>query len=85
MLKERLHSLEALFRERNEILKHRSQKQATTILANRAQQADAEAEQTLQEALSGEAMNASAFADFRKRFLQQKMEKHWRLAIKAAS
>jgi len=85
MLKERLRSVEALSRERNEILKHRSQQQATTILATRAQQADTQAEEMLQDALSGEAMNASALADFRKRFVQQKMEKHWRLAIKAAS
>lgn len=82
-LKQRLEVVEALTRERDQILMQRSPETMSSVLVAKAQQADHEAEDVLREALSSHGtMDASALAKFRQRFVQQKMEKHWRLAMK---
>lgn len=77
--------VEALGAKRDEILNQRSPQQLAEALLAKAHAADAEAERTLQEALSAPgSMDAAQLAQFRLRFVQQKAEKHWRLAMKEA-
>ena len=76
-------SVEALTAQRNEILQRRSPEQLAMKLNGQAHTADAGAEDLLRDALEASTMDASALSQFKQQFVQQKMEKHVRLALKA--
>lgn len=82
-LDRRREAVEALGRQRDEILQQRAPERLGAVLTARAQEADAQAEALLQEALdSSVLMDMAALSEFRKSYVQQKAEKHWRLALK---
>mmetsp|Transcript_119744 Transcript_119744/g.298699 ORF Transcript_119744/g.298699 Transcript_119744/m.298699 type:complete len:226 (-) Transcript_119744:67-744(-) len=82
-LAEKQSTIEALAKRRVELLKKRAPERQAAELQARAQKADGEAEDLLQDALAtGGPMDNSALAAFRQQFVQQKMEKHWRMALK---
>ncbi|CAE7775808.1 unnamed protein product [Symbiodinium sp. KB8] len=78
-------SVEALSAQRDEILQKRSPEQLCVMLNGQAHTADAAAEDLLRDALEArQSLNASALAQFKQQFVQQKMEKHTRLALKSS-
>ena len=77
-------SVEALAAQRDEILRKRSPEQLALLLNGEAQNADAAAEDLLRNASEAQTMDASALSQFRQQFVQQKMQKHMRLALKAS-
>eukprot|EP00913_Durusdinium_trenchii_P009237 g8683.t1 len=78
-------SVQAKLQQRSEILQRRSPHQLGLRLNAKAQEAEHLAEETLnQDALDGGAMDAAGLSQFRQQFLQQKMNKHLHIALKAA-
>uniref|UniRef100_A0A6U6RHA3 VPS37 C-terminal domain-containing protein n=1 Tax=Zooxanthella nutricula TaxID=1333877 RepID=A0A6U6RHA3_9DINO len=76
-------SVEALAARKEVLLAKHTPQVMGTGLAQRAQEADQQAEDTLNGALaSGDTMDAASLSNFRQKFTQQKMDKHWRLALK---
>ncbi|CAE7300300.1 unnamed protein product [Symbiodinium sp. CCMP2456] len=78
-------SVEALSAQRDEILQKRSPEQLCVMLNGQAHTADAAAEDLLRDALEArQSLDTSALAQFKQQFVQQKMEKHMRLALKSS-
>ncbi|CAK9020514.1 unnamed protein product [Durusdinium trenchii] len=77
-------SVQAKLQQRSEILQRRSPHQLGLRLNAKAQEAEHLAEETLNQALDGGAMDAAGLSQFRQQFLQQKMNKHLHIALKAA-
>mmetsp|Transcript_8285 Transcript_8285/g.18918 ORF Transcript_8285/g.18918 Transcript_8285/m.18918 type:complete len:288 (-) Transcript_8285:178-1041(-) len=73
----------SVYAKYEEIRKQHSPSHIGGILAARAQEVDAQGEESLQEALDAQGtMSASALAAFRQRYVKQKSEKHCLLAAK---
>uniref|UniRef100_A0A7S2C8T9 Uncharacterized protein n=1 Tax=Alexandrium andersonii TaxID=327968 RepID=A0A7S2C8T9_9DINO len=84
-LKQQLEAVGALSREREQIMKQRSPELMAETLKAKAQEADHRAQEMVSEAVdSADRMDAGALSELRQRFVQEKMEKHWRLAVKAS-
>ncbi|CAK9020513.1 unnamed protein product [Durusdinium trenchii] len=79
-----LQQRQAKLQQRSEILQRRSPHQLGLRLNAKAQEAEHLAEETLNQALDGGAMDAAGLSQFRQQFLQQKMNKHLHIALKAA-
>lgn len=75
-------SVQQMLAQRNAI----AAKQSPNLLASRfeaeAKSADILAENILVQACEGPVMSTDDLADFKQQFMQQKMEKHWRTALK---
>mmetsp|Transcript_35988 Transcript_35988/g.71645 ORF Transcript_35988/g.71645 Transcript_35988/m.71645 type:complete len:216 (+) Transcript_35988:3-650(+) len=77
--------VEALASKKEAIAAQRAPAKMRDLLAEEAHKADAEAEEFLLTAASaGGALDEAGLSAFRDKFVQMKMDKHWRLALKAS-
>merc|ERR1719215_1428739 len=81
-LEARRAAVRELDEQRNAMLLLRAPYKMADTLEERAAVADEQAEETLADALDAAPMDAAALTEFRQRFVQQKTDKHWRLAMK---
>lgn len=80
----RRQAVERLLPQRDEILKKQSPDQVVAMLTQQAAVEDEEAENLLTDALDGGELDDAGLTNFKQQFMEKKMEKHWRLAVKAS-